>query len=240
MLTVAIWNLKGGTGKSSTALNLGAELAAARFKTVLVDLDGQRTLSDSLGMDNSIPNVLDWLEGRGKPLLTELDRLYLIPGDIGTFQIFAEESVLKPRLQQLKGFDICLIDCPPSLGAPTLQAIWSAERILMPTLAEPASLKGVIEAVGLIRDERDQLPVDVLRTRYRSRLKISREVVDQLVAILKQPHYRLLKTTIPENVAIAESIARQAPTRSHAASSPGAIAYQELAVELIALWNLSA
>lgn len=240
MLTVAIWNLKGGTGKSSTALNLGAELAIAQLKTLVIDLDGQRTLSYSLGMDSSTPNVLDWLEGRGKPLLTEIDQLYLIPGDIGTFQLFSEENILKPALQQLKGFDICLIDCPPSLGAPTLQAIWSADRILMPTLAEPASLKGVIEAVALIRDERQRLPIDVLRTRYRSRLKISREVVDQLVEALKPAHYRLLKTTIPENVAIAASVAQQVPARSHAANSPGAIAYQTLAAEVMSLWRLKA
>lgn len=238
MLKVAIWNLKGGTGKSSTAQNLGAELAVAGFKTVLIDLDGQRTLSYGLGMDGSTPNVLDWLEGKGQPLLTEVDSLYLIPGDIGTFQISSEENVLRGALERLKSFDICLIDCPPSLGAPTLQAIWNANRILMPTLTEPASLRGLIEAVELIRDERQKIPIDVLRTRYRSRLKISREVMEQLVATMKSSKYHLLKTTIPENVAIAESIARQLPTRDHAAGSLGALAYQVLAKELVQRWQL--
>lgn len=96
MLKVAIWNLKGGTGKSSTAQNLGAELAVAGFKTVMIDLDGQRTLSDSFGMDKATPNILDWMEGRGQPLLTEVDRLYLIPGDIGTFQLSSEDNQLRP------------------------------------------------------------------------------------------------------------------------------------------------
>ncbi|NJL45454.1 MAG: ParA family protein, partial [Leptolyngbyaceae cyanobacterium SM2_3_12] len=141
MLNVAIWNLKGGTGKSATAQNLGAELAAAGLKTVLVDLDGQRTLSDSFGMDRATPNVLDWLGGTGQPLLTAVEYLYLVPGDIGTFQIAAEDDQLKAALGRLKGFDVCLMDCPPSLGAPTLQAIWNADRLLLPTLAEPASLK---------------------------------------------------------------------------------------------------
>lgn len=240
MLKVAIWNLKGGTGKSSTAQNLGAELAVAGLKTVLIDLDGQCTLSYGFGMDGSTPNVLDWLSGRGQPLLTEVDNLYLVPGDIGTFQISSEDNILEGALNRLKGFDVCLIDCPPSLGAPTLQAIWSAQRILMPTLTEPASLKGVIEAVGLIRDERSKVPIDVLRTRYRSRLKISREVVEQLAETMKRSRYRLLKTTIPENVAIAESIARQVPTREHAGSSIGAQAYQVLAEEVIQLWRLRA
>lgn len=247
MLKVAIWNLKGGTGKSSTAQNLGAELAlaprrgkgtAAHFRTVLVDLDGQRTLSYSFGMDKATPNVLDWLEGRGQPLLTDVDGLYLVPGDIGTFQISSEDDLLGGSLQRLKGFDICLMDCPPSLGAPTLQAIWNADRLLMPTLLEPASFKGLFEAVDLIRDERPDLPIDVLRTRFRSRLRISRDVVERLLEGMKQSRYRILKTTIPENVAIAESIDHQAPTREHAPNSIGAAAYQLLAKEVIQTWGL--
>lgn len=239
MLIVAIWNLKGGTGKSSTALNLGAELAVARHKTVLIDLDGQRTLSYSLGMDKSLPNVLDWLDCKGQPLLTDEEGLYLIPGDIGTFQISSEEDVLGKALKQLKGFDICLIDCPPSLGPPTLQAIWNSDRLLMPTLTEPASLKGLFEAVELVREERPKLSIDVLRTRFRSRLKISREVVDQLADGIKQKRYQLLRTTIPENVAIAEAIAHQVPVRTHAPKSLGAEAYQLVAKEVIKAWELN-
>lgn len=239
MLKVAIWNLKGGTGKSSTAQNLGAELAIANFKTVLIDLDGQRTLSFGFGMDRATPNVLDWLEGRGQPLLTDVNGLYLVPGDIGTFQISSEEDLLGQALTRLKGFEICLIDCPPSLGAPTLQAIWNADRLLMPTLTEPASLKGLSEAVDLVFDERPQLPIDVLRSRYRPRLVISREAVEQLMQEEKADHYRLLQTPIPENVSIAEAIASQVPVRDFAPSSLGAMAYKLLAQEVIKAWNLN-
>jgi chromosome partitioning protein len=238
MLKVAIWNLKGGTGKSSTAQNLGAELAAAAFKTVLIDLDGQRTLSDSFGMDKATPNVLDWLEGKGQPLLTEVDRLYLVPGDIGTFQLSSEDDQLRQSLNRLKGFNVCLMDCPPSLGAPTLQAIWNADRLLLPTLAEPASLKGLKEAVELIREERPSLPIDVLRTRYKPRLVISRESVEQLMKGEQQANYSLLTTTIPENVAIAEAFSYQVPVREHASTSVGTLAYQLLVKELIQTWAL--
>ena len=240
MLKVAIWNLKGGTGKSSTAQNLGAELAAAGHKTVLIDLDGQRTLSESFGMDRATPNVLDWLEGKGKPLLTEVDRLYLVPGDIGTFQLSSEEDQLSPCLDRLKGFRICLIDCPPSLGAPTLQAIWNADRLLLPTLAEPASLKGLREAVELIREERPSLPIDVLRTRYKPRLVISRETVEQLTKGELAADYTLLTTAIPENVAIAEAFSHQVPVNEHAPSSVGTLAYHLLGQELIQTWSLQA
>jgi chromosome partitioning protein len=237
MLKVAIWNLKGGTGKSSTAQNLGAELATT-LKTVLIDLDGQRTLSDSFGMDRATPNVLDWLEGKGQPLLTAVDHLYLVPGDIGTFQLSSEADQLQPALDRLKGFTVCLMDCPPSLGAPTLQAIWNADRLLLPTLAEPASLKGLKEAVELIREERPSLPIDVLRTRYKPRLVISREVVEQLMKGEQQTDYSLLTTAIPENVAIAEAFSHQVPINEHAPNSVGALAYQLLTQEVIAAWKL--
>jgi len=239
MLKVAIWNLKGGTGKSSTAQNLGAELAVAGFKTVMIDLDGQRTLSDSFGMDKATPNILDWMEGRGQPLLTEVDRLYLIPGDIGTFQLSSEDNQLRPQLSRLKGFQICLMDCPPSLGAPTLQAIWNADRLLLPTLTEPASLKGLREAVELIREERPSLPIDVLRTRYKPRLVISRESVEQLMKGEQAADYRLLNTAIPENVAIAEAFAHQIPVIEYVPSSVGALAYQLLAQEVAQTWDLA-
>jgi len=239
MLKVAIWNLKGGTGKSSTAQNLGAELVAAKFRTVLIDLDGQRTLSYSFGMNKSSPNVLDWLERRGQPLLTGMDGLYLVPGDIGMFQISSEEDVLGQALNRLKGFDVCLMDCPPSLGAPTLQAIWNADRLLMPTLMEPASLKGLAEAVELIKDERQDLPIDILRSRYKPRLRISREAAEQLLEGVKQSRYTLLKTAIPENVAIAEAMARQVPVSDYLAGSVGAAAYRDLAQEVASLWQLS-
>jgi chromosome partitioning protein len=239
MLKVAIWNLKGGTGKSSTAQNLGAELAVAGFKTVMIDLDGQRTLSDSFGMDKATPNILDWMDGKGQPLLTEVERLYLIPGDIGTFQLSSEDNQLRPQLSRLKGFHSCLMDCPPSLGAPTLQAIWNADRLLLPTLAEPASLKGLREAVELIREERPSLPIDVLRTRYKPRLVISRESVEQLMKGEQAADYTLLTTAIPENVAIAEAFAHQIPVNEHAPSSVGALAYQLLAQEVSGAWGLA-
>jgi chromosome partitioning protein len=238
MLKVAIWNLKGGTGKSSTAQNLGAELAATRLRTVLIDLDGQRTLSESFGMDRATPNVLDWLEGKGQPLLTEVEKLYLIPGDIGTFQLSSEDDQLRQSLSRLKGFNVCLMDCPPSLGAPTVQAILNADRLLLPTLAEPASLKGLKEAVELIREERPSLPIEVLRTRYKPRLVISRESVDQLMQGEQQAHYKLLRTPIPENVAIAEAFSHQVPVSEHARSSVGAVAYQLLAQEVMQRWDL--
>lgn len=238
MLKIALWNLKGGTSKSCTALNLGAELAAAKYSTVLIDLDGQRTLSFSLGMDGDTPTVLDWLKGKQSPLKTSVERLSLVPGDIGMFNVSADKDLIGKSLKGLIGFDICLMDCPPSLGIASVQAVLNSDRVLMPTLCEPASLKGISEAVQLIRNERPNIPIDVLRTRYKSRLVLSREADDMLIEGSEDFGYRLLHSVIGENVAIAESVAAQVPVRSYAPGSPGAAAYKSLAREVVKVWGL--
>ena len=238
MLKVAVWNLKGGTSKSTTALNLGAEIARAGYQTLLIDLDGQRTLSFSLGLDGAEPTILDWLEGNGKPLTTSVEQLHLIPGDIGMFRLSADKDLIAPSLKGLRGYDMCLMDCPPSLGLPSVQSVLNADRVIMPTLCEPASLKGISEAIGLIRGERPDVPIEVLRARYKSRLVLSREADDMLIAGSVDLDYRLLHSLIPENIAIAESIAQQVPVADYDAKSTGATAYRSLAKECLKVWGL--
>lgn len=238
MLKVAVWNLKGGTSKSTSTLNIGAEMASAGHKTVLIDMDGQRTLSFSIGLDGAEPTVLDWIDGKTEPLATAVEGLHLIPGDIGMFRLLADKDIMAPSLKRLIGFDVCLIDCPPSLGLPSVQSVLNADRVLMPTLCEPASLKGISEAIGLIRGERDNLPIDVLRCRYKPRLVLSREADDMLIAGAVDLNYHLLHNSIPENIAIAESIASQVPVASYDGKSSGAIAYRSLTKECMKVWGL--
>ncbi|MDI9634357.1 ParA family protein [Geitlerinema splendidum] len=96
MLKVAIFNFKGGTGKSTTALNLGACLATSKRKVLLIDLDGQRTLSFGLAADGKKPTALDWLtQGKAEPLATNINNLYLIPGDLGMFQLQADRNLFR-------------------------------------------------------------------------------------------------------------------------------------------------
>jgi chromosome partitioning protein len=238
MLKVAVWNLKGGTSKSTSTLNLGAEIARKGLNTVLIDMDGQRTLSFSIGLDGAEPTVLDWLDGKTNPLSTSVENLSLIPGDIGMFRLSADKDIMEPSLKGLIGFDVCLIDCPPSLGLPSVQSVLNADRVLMPTLCEPASLKGISEAIGLIRGERADLPIEVLRCRYKPRLVLSREADDMLIAGAVDLDYHLLHNVIPENIAIAESIASQVPVADYDPKSSGAIAYKSLAKECLKLWGL--
>ncbi len=242
MFTVAIFNFKGGTGKSTTALNLGASLATSKRKVLLIDLDGQRTLSFGLGMDGKQPTALTWLtlrlpggstEGAASPLETGIKNLWLIPGDLGMFQLEANSDLFTPALSKLNGFDICLMDCSPGLGAASVQAILASDRILVPVICEPAVLKGLSEAVQLIREERPDVPIDVLRVRYRPRLVITKEADELLTEAASELGYQLLKTIVPDNIAVAEAIAHASPVTTYSSRSSGAKAYKTLAKECL-------
>jgi chromosome partitioning protein len=176
MLKIAIFNFKGGTGKSTTALNLGASLATSKRQVLVIDLDGQRTLSFGLGLDGQQPTALEWLtKSKVSPRETEVKNLWLIPGDLGMFQLEAESDLFTPALSKLSGFDVCLMDCSQGLGTASVQAILTSDCILIPVICEPAVLKGLSEAVQLIREERPDVPIDVVRVRYRPRLVITKE-----------------------------------------------------------------
>lgn len=238
MLKIAIFNFKGGTGKSTTALNLGASLATSKRQVLVIDLDGQRTLSFGLGLDGQQPTALEWLtKSKASPLLTEVKNLWLIPGDLGMFQIKAESDLFTPALAKLTGFDVCLMDCSPGLSAASVQAILTSDRILIPVICEPAVLKGLSEAVQLIREERPDVPIDVVRVRYRPRLVITKEAEELLTEAASELGYRLLKTVVPDNIAVAEAIAHSLPVTTYSSRSSGAKAYRLLAKECLEVWK---
>ena len=242
MLKVAVFNLKGGTGKSTTALNLGAAMAGPKHRVLLIDLDGQRTLSFALGMDGQTPTALDWLTSSGlfTPLATATKNLSLIPGDIGMFRLNTDKDLFAPALSRLAGFfDLVLMDCPPSLSVASVQALLSSDRVLVPTLCEPAALRGFSEAITLIRDERPDMPIEALRVRYKPRLVLTREADDLLIESSVEMDYRLLHAVIPENISVAESIAVQKSVLDYAPKSSGATSYQSLAKECSKLWKMS-
>jgi chromosome partitioning protein len=252
MLKVAVFNFKGGTAKSTTTINLGACLATSKRKVLLIDLDGQRTTSFGLGLDGDLPTALNWLNNDGaykprpsragtapyevQPHLTGTKNLWLIPGDLGMFQLETEDDLFTPALTKLTGFDMCLLDCSPGLGVASVQAILTSDRVLMPVICEPAVLKGLSEAVELIREERPNVPIDVVRVRYRPQLVITREADNLLSEAAEELNYRLLKTTVPENIAVAEAIAHQQPVTAYSSRSSGAKAYKALATECLEVW----
>jgi chromosome partitioning protein len=239
MLKVAVFNFKGGTGKSTTALNLGAALATRNRQVLLIDLDGQRTLSFGLGLDGHEPTTLNWLmEPQAiTPYPTLVNYLSLIPGDLGMFRLSADVDLFTPALAELKPFGLVLMDCPPGLGLASVQAIRSCDRILIPTLCEPASLKGLAEAVSLIREDRTEIPIDVLRSRYKPRLRLTQDADELLKDAAAELDYQLLQTVIPENIAIAEAIAQQQSILNYAPKSSGTQAFKALAKECSKLWK---
>jgi chromosome partitioning protein len=186
---------------------------------------------------------LDWLIGNGEtiePLESAVKNLFVLPGDLGMFQLMTDRDIFTPSLDSLipLGFNVVLMDCPPGLGVASVQAILASDRVLLPTLCEPAALKGMSEAVSLIRGERQQMPIEVLRTRYRNRLVLTRESDDLLIDAATDLGYRLLHSTIPENVQIAESIAQQQPILSYAPKSVGGKAYLSVAKECMKIWEI--
>ncbi len=237
MLKVAIFNFKGGTGKSTTAVNLSACLATKKRKVLLIDLDGQRTASFGLGLDGSQPTALDFLIGnKVEPIPTDVKNLWLIPGDLDLFNLEADSDLFSPALAKLNGLDVCLMDCSPGLGVASVQAMLGCDRILVPVICEPAVLKGLSEAVQLIRDERPDVPIDVLRCRYKPRLVVTKEADDLLTEAASELDYRLLKTVVPENIAVAEAIAHASPVTVYSSRSSGAKAYRALAKEFTEVW----
>jgi chromosome partitioning protein len=242
MLKIAVFNFKGGTAKTTTALNLGAVLAK-KCKVLLIDLDGQRTLSFGLGLDGVEPTSLDWLGSKKvvEPSATSVKNLFLIPGSIGLFRLSVDKDIFSPAFQKLTGFDfeIILLDCSPGLAPASVQAILSSDRVLIPTLCEPASLKGLSETIELIRGEKEAMPIEVLRTRYKPRLVLTQEADNVLIEAAVESNFKLLHTTIPENIAVAESIAQQSPVTEYAPSSSGAKAYKLMAKEIKQQWGIN-
>jgi chromosome partitioning protein len=205
---------------------------------LLIDLDGQRTLSFGLGKDGELPTTNDWLRsGKVQPVTTAIKNLWLIPGDLDLFELKADTDLFTPALGQLTEFDICLMDCSPGLGVASVQAMLTSDRLLIPVIGEPAVLKGLSEAVQLIREERPDVPIDVVRVRYRPRLVITKEADELLAEAASELGYQLLKTTIPENIAVAEAIAHAAPVTVYSSRSNGARAYRALAKECLGVWK---
>ncbi len=137
----------------------------------------------------------------------------------------------------MNGFDVCLMDCSPGLGVASVQAMLTSDRLLIPVLCEPAVLKGLSEAVDLVREERPGVPIDVLRCRYKPRLVVTKEADELLAEAVPELDYHLLKTKIPENVAVAEAIAHQQPVTVYSSKSAGAKAYRALARECLGVWK---
>ena len=248
MQIIAIANQKGGCGKTTTTVNLAAYLALNGKKTLLVDLDPQGSSTRHLGLNELDKTMYDVLM-RGLDIKALIENTMVSGLDIAPTNNFlgkaelelaskltASESVLRPKLRCLEGYDYVLIDTPPTLGFLTLNALVASDMVLIPIQTQFFALMGLSMILDLLELIKTDLGYDIkkryLLTIFDPRTKMAKEIVAQVKESLGED---VFKTVIPNNIRLAEAPSYGLPISIHAPDSPGALAYSNLAKEVMAL-----
>jgi chromosome partitioning protein len=247
----ALANQKGGVGKTTTAINLAACLAEAGRRTLVIDLDPQSNTTTGFGVDahkvgQSIYEVLvndgvsirDVIRRDVHPHLALLPaKVDLYAADIELVYLDQREYRLKRALEAVKDdFDFILIDCPPSLGLLTVNALTAADGVILPLQCEYFALEGMQQLLNTIRLVRDRLNpriqlFGVVLTMFDPRTKLGSEVVKEISEHFPKEKFN---TIVPRSVRLAEAPSFGQTILEHDPRSPGALAYKQLAEEVIA------
>ncbi|OEC86217.1 MULTISPECIES: ParA family protein [Methanobacterium] len=250
---IAVLNQKGGSGKTTTAVNLATALAKKGKKIALVDFDPQGNATTYLGlmkreMKNTMRDVLhEKIDAKDAVRITEYDGLELIPSNIKLSGIegylnaqTSPISVLKSKLKNIKeDYDYIFIDAPPTLNIIATNVLTAADSVIIPIQADPFALEGMVdllEVIDIIAEDLNS-PTEikgVLITKFRANTKLGKEVKAEVQKYFKN---ELFKTTIPDNIKVSEAPGYNKPVIVYDPDCAGSKAYIELADEFLAREN---
>lgn len=250
---VAVCNQKGGVGKTTTTINLGAALAAHGRRVLLVDFDPQGSLSVGLGMDahNLEKSIYDVLLGDAHVTdvmeRTAVENMDLVPSNIVLSaaelqlvnEVAREQTLSRAVAPVLSDYDVVLIDCQPALGLLTVNALTASNSVLVPLECEYFALRGVAllqDTIAKVQERlNERLVLDgLLATRYDAQTIHRREVLHRLVEVFGDDVYH---TVIPRTVRFPEATTGGVPIIDYAPRSPGSRAYRQLALEVLSRWD---
>ena len=247
--TIAIANQKGGVGKTTTSINLSASLAAKGKKVLVIDTDPQGNTTSGFGVEkNDLDNTVYELmlsECSIKECILKdvIDGVSIIPSNVNLaaaeielIGVDRKEYILKREVEWIKdSFDYIIIDCPPSLSMLTINAMTTADTVLVPIQCEYYALEGLSQLIHTINLVKERLNPDldiegVVFTMYDSRTNLSMQVVENVKSNLSQ---KVFQTLIPRNIRLAEAPSYGMPINAYDPKSAGAEAYIQLAEEVI-------
>lgn len=245
---IAIANQKGGVGKTTTAINLASTLSERHYKTLLIDLDAQANATSGVGLKQekikeNIYNLLvdpDAIKAVLYP--TPFENLHIIPStrdlagaEIEMVNMVSRETILKDRLLSLKEFyDFIIIDCPPSLGLLTLNALVASDKTIIPLQCEYFALEGIASLINTMTLVKESFNPDleiagIVLTMYDKRTALNRQVVSNAKIYFKD---LIFDTIIPRNIRLTEAPSHGLPILLYSPESSGAMAYDRLAEEV--------
>lgn len=248
MKTISIMNHKGGTGKTTSSINIGAGLARKGHKVLLIDIDSQANLTEGLGIGEVEESVYDSIsENKKLPVLNITENLDLVPASIDLLGAEMEivskigrEQILKKLLKPIRAeYDYIIIDCPPSVGLLTVNAMVASDTILLPLQGEYFAYKGVDRLLGIVQEVRDnlndQLEIGgVFITQINTQRILTKTIVDKLTEDLQD---KVFDSKIRINVALAEAQLQGQSIFDYAPESNGAKDYEMLVEEILTKLN---